>query len=77
MCLERLIRTKDSWRSTKGKKFLCILHLMYSEANLHSVIPNTLRVIPTTVVTFLVYENTKLYLPKVFDDDEQQSHDED
>jgi hypothetical protein len=41
------------------------------------VIPNTLRVIPTTVVTFLVYENTKLYLPKVFDDDEQQSHDED
>ncbi|KAF5854617.1 hypothetical protein GGP41_007411 [Bipolaris sorokiniana] len=41
------------------------------------VIPNTLRVIPTTVVTFLVYENTKLYLPKVFADDEQQFHEED
>ncbi|KAI4915444.1 uncharacterized protein J4E92_009398 [Alternaria infectoria] len=41
------------------------------------VIPNTLRVIPTTVVTFLVYENTKLYLPKMFADDEQLSHDED
>jgi hypothetical protein len=24
-----------------------------------------------------VYENTKLYLPKVFTDDELQSHDED
>lgn len=41
------------------------------------VIPNTLRVIPTTIVTFLVYENTKLYLPKVFVDDEQQFHEED
>ena len=41
------------------------------------VIPNTLRVIPTTIVTFLVYENTKLYLPKVFTEDEQLSHDED
>ena len=40
------------------------------------VIPNTLRVIPTTVVTFLVYENTKLYLPKLFED-EQMAHDED
>jgi len=41
------------------------------------VIPNTVRVIPTTVVTFLVYENTKLYLPKLFADEEQHSHDED
>lgn len=37
------------------------------------VIPNTLRVIPTTVVTFLVYENTKLYLPNMFQGDEQVS----
>jgi len=37
------------------------------------VIPNTLRVIPTTVVTFLVYENTKLYLPSMFQGDEQVS----
>lgn len=41
------------------------------------VIPNTLRVIPTTIVTFLVYENTKIYLPKIFQDDEHLSHDED
>lgn len=41
------------------------------------VIPNTLRVIPTTVVTFLVYENTKIYLPRLFADDEQLAHDED
>ncbi|KAH7386653.1 copper amine oxidase [Phaeosphaeria sp. MPI-PUGE-AT-0046c] len=41
------------------------------------VIPNTLRVIPTTIVTFVVYENTKLYLPKVFNDDEEFAHDED
>ncbi|KAF1915680.1 copper amine oxidase [Ampelomyces quisqualis] len=41
------------------------------------VIPNTLRVIPTTIVTFVVYENTKLYLPKVFNDDEHLAHDED
>lgn len=40
------------------------------------VIPNTLRVIPTTIVTFVVYENTKLYLPKVFNDEEQLAHDE-
>jgi primary-amine oxidase len=41
------------------------------------VVPNTLRVLPTTVVTFLVYENTKLYLPSLFGDDEHLSHDED
>ncbi|KAF2128655.1 solute carrier family 25 protein [Dothidotthia symphoricarpi CBS 119687] len=41
------------------------------------VIPNILRVIPTTVVTFLVYENTKLYLPKLFPNDEELAHDED
>ncbi|KAH3962168.1 hypothetical protein HBH98_220070 [Parastagonospora nodorum] len=41
------------------------------------VIPNTLRVIPTTIVTFVVYENTKLYLPKVFNDEEEMAHDED
>lgn len=41
------------------------------------VIPNTLRVIPTTIVTFVVYENTKLYLPKVFNDDEEFAHGED
>lgn len=44
---------------------------------LNRVIPNTLRVIPTTVVTFVVYENTKLYLPRVFDDEEEVAHDED
>jgi primary-amine oxidase len=41
------------------------------------VVPNTLRVVPTTVVTFLVYENTKIYLPKLFEDGEQLAHDED
>lgn len=41
------------------------------------VIPNTLRVIPTTIVTFVVYENTKSYLPKLFSEDEQLAHDED
>jgi primary-amine oxidase len=41
------------------------------------VVPNTLRVVPTTVVTFLVYENTKIYLPRLFADDEQLAHDED
>ncbi|KAF2654253.1 mitochondrial folate carrier protein-like protein Flx1 [Lophiostoma macrostomum CBS 122681] len=40
------------------------------------VIPNTLRVIPTTIVTFLVYENTKIYLPKLFED-EEMAHEED
>lgn len=42
----------------------------------HSVIPNTLRVLPTTIVTFMVYENTKIYLPKLFDDVEM-AHEED
>lgn len=41
----------------------------------YRVIPNTIRVIPTTIVTFVVYENTKIYLPKVFD--EEMSHEED
>ncbi|KAF2866570.1 copper amine oxidase [Massariosphaeria phaeospora] len=40
------------------------------------VIPNMLRVVPTTVVTFLVYENTKIYLPTMFED-EQMAHEED
>ncbi|KAF2490586.1 solute carrier family 25 protein [Lophium mytilinum] len=39
------------------------------------VIPNTVRVIPTTIVTFLVYENTKLYLPTFFED--EMAHEED
>ncbi|KAF2176287.1 hypothetical protein K469DRAFT_607741 [Zopfia rhizophila CBS 207.26] len=39
------------------------------------VIPNTIRVIPTTIVTFVVYENTKIYLPKFFD--EEMIHEED
>lgn len=39
------------------------------------VVPNTVRVIPTTIVTFVVYENTKIYLPKFFD--EEMSHEED
>ncbi|KAH6622098.1 solute carrier family 25 protein [Boeremia exigua] len=30
------------------------------------VVPNTLRVVPTTVVTFLVYENVKVWLPRIF-----------
>ncbi|KAF1957610.1 mitochondrial carrier [Byssothecium circinans] len=40
------------------------------------VVPNTLRVIPTTVVTFVVYENTKFFLPKMFDS-EAMAHEED
>ncbi|KAF2012519.1 mitochondrial folate carrier protein-like protein Flx1 [Aaosphaeria arxii CBS 175.79] len=40
------------------------------------VVPNTLRVIPTTVVTFVVYENTKIYLPQLFLD-EEMAHEED
>jgi solute carrier family 25 (mitochondrial folate transporter), member 32 len=32
----------------------------------HSVIPNIVRVLPNTCVTFLVYENTKFYLPRVY-----------
>ncbi|KAF2198063.1 hypothetical protein GQ43DRAFT_379555 [Delitschia confertaspora ATCC 74209] len=40
------------------------------------VIPNTIRVIPTTIVTFVVYENTKIYLPKLFDE-EEMAHEED
>jgi hypothetical protein len=45
-------------------------------ANLHRVIPNTLRVLPTTIVTFMVYENTKILLPRLFED-EEMAHDED
>lgn len=40
------------------------------------VVPNTLRVVPTTVVTFLVYENTKFFLPKMFND-EIMAHEDD
>ncbi|KAF2463701.1 uncharacterized protein BDR25DRAFT_329522 [Lindgomyces ingoldianus] len=40
------------------------------------VIPNTVRVVPTTIVTFVVYENTKKYLPQFFDD-EEMAHEED
>ncbi|KAH8725411.1 copper amine oxidase [Phaeosphaeriaceae sp. PMI808] len=41
------------------------------------VIPNTLRVIPTTIVTFVVYENTKLYLPTIFADGDEFAHEKD
>jgi hypothetical protein len=40
------------------------------------VVPNTLRVLPTTIVTFVVYENTKIYLPQLFEN-EEMAHDED
>ncbi|KAF2747710.1 solute carrier family 25 protein [Sporormia fimetaria CBS 119925] len=40
------------------------------------VVPNTLRVLPTTMITFIVYEKTRLYLPKLFVD-EQMAHEED
>ena len=33
--------------------------------------PNLLRVVPTTWVTFLVYENIKIYLPRTFRQEEQ------
>lgn len=33
--------------------------------------PNLLRVVPSTCVTFLVYENTRYYLPRAFDDRQQ------
>ncbi|KAF2756169.1 mitochondrial carrier [Pseudovirgaria hyperparasitica] len=33
------------------------------------IIPNIVRVLPSTCVTFLVYENTKYYLPKFWQDD--------
>jgi hypothetical protein len=45
-------------------------------AKVCSVIPNTIRVLPTTIVTFMVYENTKIFLPKLFED-EEMAHDED
>lgn len=32
----------------------------------NSIIPNSIRVLPNACVTFLVYENTKYYLPDVF-----------
>lgn len=33
----------------------------------HRVIPNVVRVLPSTCVTFVVYENTKFYLPRLYD----------
>ncbi|OCK76145.1 hypothetical protein K432DRAFT_307020 [Lepidopterella palustris CBS 459.81] len=54
------------WKTWKNEGFLAFYK---------GVIPNTVRVIPTTIVTFVVYENTKLYLPKFFD--EEMSHEED
>jgi len=32
--------------------------------------PNIVRVLPSTCVTFLVYENMKFYLPRMLADDE-------
>lgn len=34
--------------------------------------PNIVRVLPSTCVTFLVYENVKFYLPRVLDGQEQE-----
>lgn len=34
--------------------------------NSHSLGPNIVRVLPSTCVTFLVYENTKIYLPRFY-----------
>lgn len=30
------------------------------------VVPNVIRVLPSTCVTFVVYENTKFYLPRIY-----------
>lgn len=34
--------------------------------------PNIVRVLPSTCVTFLVYENMKFYLPRMWDSDEDR-----
>ena len=31
------------------------------------LVPNIVRVLPSTCVTFLVYENTKYYLPRLYE----------
>ncbi|KAF2218809.1 mitochondrial carrier domain-containing protein [Elsinoe ampelina] len=38
--------------------------------------PNLIRVLPSTCVTFLVYENTKFYLPRFFDEDKDDPGDD-
>ncbi|KAK7531342.1 mitochondrial carrier domain-containing protein [Phyllosticta citribraziliensis] len=40
------------------------------------LLPNIVRVLPTTCVTFLVYENTKFYLPRFWNPDHEY-HDDD
>ena len=38
----------------------------------HSLGPNIVRVLPSTCVTFLVYENTKRYLPLFYNEEMNQ-----
>ncbi|WPG97535.1 Hypothetical protein R9X50_00031200 [Acrodontium crateriforme] len=39
--------------------------------------PNLIRVVPSTCVTFLVYENVKFYLPRMMRGDDDEDDDED
>ncbi|KAH9842216.1 Mitochondrial folate transporter/carrier [Teratosphaeria destructans] len=36
--------------------------------------PNVVRVLPSTCVTFLVYENVKFYLPRMWHEDDEEEH---
>lgn len=37
----------------------------------HRLGPNLIRVLPSTCVTFLVYENVKFYLPRMLEPDKE------
>lgn len=50
--------------------FLCYW-LFGADDGVHRLGPNIIRVLPSTCVTFLVYENTKIYLPGLFEKSEE------
>lgn len=39
---------------------------------MRSLGPNLIRVLPSTCVTFLVYENMKVYLPRMLQPDDER-----
>lgn len=49
------------------KGYALALLCFRSVADMSSLFPNVVRVLPSTCVTFLVYENTKYYLPRFYE----------
>ena len=68
-CTRRLQAGVEARRAGWLLQRVCaIIIMLLTATDVYSLMPNLVRVLPSTCVTFLVYENTKFYLPRFYRD---------